>query len=89
MSDLITVPIRRTQQGHRAFSMAYKIEFLRRWDACIERSAKSRQLRENNLTSTMVRAWIKARDAGHLQEIPQAFMSAREYALWLERTALS
>lgn len=154
MSDFITVPVGRTQLGHRAFSMAYKIEFLRRWDNCTERGAKSRLLRENNLTSGTIRAWLKARDEGHLQksmvetadkardrldsrdraelaklrrenerlrekvaqsdaaleilgkgfellqgisktstedttEIPPALMSAREYALWLERRTLS
>lgn len=154
MSDLVTVPVGRTQQGHRAFSMAYKIEFLRRWDNCTERGAKARLLRENNLAYTTVRAWIRARDEGHLHEsmveaadkardrldsrdraelaklrrenerlrekvaqseaaveilgkafellqgisktstdetteIPPALMSAREYALWLERKTLS
>ncbi|SNV12306.1 Uncharacterised protein [Rhodococcus rhodochrous] len=154
MSDLMTIPVGRTQQGHRAFSMAYKIEFLRRWDTCVERGAKTRLLRENNLAQGTVRRWLQARDEGHLQksmveaadkardrldsrdraelaelrrenerlrdkvaqsdaaveilgkafellqgihktstdettEIPPALMSAREYALWLERKALS
>ena len=44
------------------------MEFLRAWDGCRERGAKTRLLRENDLSRETVRAWIEARRRGELEE---------------------
>ncbi|MCZ4587533.1 hypothetical protein O4328_28260 [Rhodococcus opacus] len=48
--------------GRRSYPVAYRIEFLRRWDECLERGTKARLMRENNLDRSTVQAWLKARD---------------------------
>ena len=57
-----------TATGRRRFPIGYRLEFLREWDACRERGAKARLLRENDLTYETVQVWIRARDRGELEE---------------------
>ncbi|AHK27295.1 MULTISPECIES: hypothetical protein [Rhodococcus] len=45
-----------TPTGRRSYPLAYRIEFLRRWDECIERGAKARLMRENNMDRATVQA---------------------------------
>lgn len=61
MNDMV---IGRTSTGGRSFPLAFRIEFVRRWDQCVERGAKTRLLREFDLASTTVDRWLKARDDG-------------------------
>ena len=61
---MIDIPIGRTPTGKRSFTMAYKFEVLRLWDQCLDRGAKARLMRENNLDSSTVHAWVRARDRG-------------------------
>ncbi|WP_041789769.1 hypothetical protein [Microlunatus phosphovorus] len=65
---MISVEPGLTLAGQRSFSIAYRLEFLREWDACRERGAKARLLRENDLAHATVRRWIRARDSGELEE---------------------
>lgn len=53
--------------GRRSFSIGYRLEFLRAWDGCLERGAKNRLLRENDLTRATVQRWIRSRDRGELE----------------------
>lgn len=53
-----------TVTGGRSFPLAFRVEFLRRWDECIERGAKTRLLREHNLASSTVERWLAARTRG-------------------------
>lgn len=55
-----------TRTGGRSFPLAYRVEFLRRWDESIERGSKVRLLRESGLASSTVERWLKARDRGEL-----------------------
>ncbi len=57
-----------TLTGQRSFPIGYRLEFLRQWDACRERGAKTRLLRENDLSHGTVRRWVQARDRGELEE---------------------
>ncbi|WP_421098119.1 hypothetical protein, partial [Rhodococcus sp. As11] len=66
-TPMIDIPVGRTRTGKRAFSLAYKIEFLRQWDQCIEVGAKTRLLRETNLDYATITRWIHARDSGDLE----------------------
>jgi hypothetical protein len=50
--------------GGRSFSVAYRLEFLRLWDECTVYGAKTRLLREHNLTRPTVQRWLDARDRG-------------------------
>lgn len=50
--------------GRRAFPLEYRIEFLRLWDACVERGAKNRLLREHGLGKGTVGRWVAARERG-------------------------
>lgn len=50
--------------GRRSFPLEYRIEFLRLWDACIERGAKVRLLREHGLGKPTVARWLDARERG-------------------------
>jgi transposase-like protein len=54
----------RSRTGVRKFSFAFRIEFLRQWDQCVERGAKTRLLREHNLARNTVERWLVARDRG-------------------------
>lgn len=65
---MIDVEIGRSASGARSFSLAFRIEFLRLWDAAVERGAKARLLREYNLSSTSVYAWSQARARGEFTE---------------------
>ncbi|KOS53050.1 hypothetical protein [Rhodococcus rhodochrous] len=61
---MIDIEIGRTPTGKRSFPLAFRIEFLRRWDACVERGARTRLLREHALAESTVRRWTDARDRG-------------------------
>lgn len=61
MSDLV---IGLTASGGRSFPLAFRIEFLRQWDACIEHGAKTRLLREHDLARGTVDRWLEARRRG-------------------------
>jgi hypothetical protein len=61
---MIDVPVGRAPAGGRVFSLAYRLEFLRLWDQSVERGAKTRLLRENNLPRATVQRWLNARDRG-------------------------
>ena len=61
MNDMV---IGRTSTGSRSFPLAFRIEYLRRWDECVERGAKVRLLREFNLAKGTVDRWLRARDDG-------------------------
>jgi hypothetical protein len=61
MSDM-TIGL--TATGGRSFPLSFRVEFLRRWDECIERGAKARLLREHNLASSTVERWLNARARG-------------------------
>lgn len=65
---MISVEPGLTRTGQRSFSIGYRLEFLREWDACRERGAKTQLLRENDLAHGTVRRWIQARDSGELEE---------------------
>jgi hypothetical protein len=55
-----------TRSGRRSFSVGYRVDFLRKWDASVERGAKVRLLREHAVTSSTVRRWREARASGEL-----------------------
>ena len=55
-----------TQTGRRSFPIEFRLEFLRKWDASVERGAKVRLLRENQLASSTVERWLAARARGEL-----------------------
>ncbi|BAK35101.1 hypothetical protein MLP_20870 [Microlunatus phosphovorus NM-1] len=65
---MISIEPGTTATGRRTFPIAYRLEFLRQWDQCRERGAKTRLLRENKLTSATVRRWIEARRRGEWEE---------------------
>lgn len=60
------IVIGRTSSGGRSFPLAFRVEYLRRWDECVERGAKVRLLREFDLAKSTVERWLKARDGGEL-----------------------
>lgn len=43
MSEIL---VGQTRTGRRTFPMAFRVEFLRKWDLCLERGSKTRLLRE-------------------------------------------
>jgi hypothetical protein len=55
-----------TQSGRRAFPVEYRLEFLRKWDAGVQRGAKVRLLREHALAASTVKRWLAARASGDL-----------------------
>ena len=61
--------------GHRRFSLEFRVEFLRAWDGCVERGAKTRLLREYGLDRNTVYAWVRARDNGELEQSQQRVAS--------------
>ncbi|MDV6293941.1 hypothetical protein ACWEQV_28400 [Rhodococcus aetherivorans] len=61
---MIDIEIGRTPTGKRSFPLAFRIEFLRRWDACVERGVRTRLLREHALVESTVRRLTAARDRG-------------------------
>lgn len=63
MNELI---IGKTSTGGRSFPLAFRIEYLRRWDECVERGSKVRLMREFGLGKSTVDRWLKARDGGEL-----------------------
>lgn len=63
MSEIV---VGRTGTGARSFPLAYRVEFLRRWDESVERGAKARLMREHGLVSSTVERWLKARERGEL-----------------------
>jgi hypothetical protein len=63
MNELV---IGRTSTGGRSFPLAFRVEFLRRWDECVEHGAKTRLLREYALARATVERWLNARDRGEL-----------------------
>jgi transposase-like protein len=46
--------------------LSFRVEFLRRWDECVERGSKARLLREFDLASTTVDRWRQAQARGEL-----------------------
>ncbi|WP_241962006.1 hypothetical protein [Rhodococcus opacus] len=61
---MIDIEIGRTPTGGRHFPIAFRLEFIHRWDAATDRGAKTRLLREHNLTTATVRRWLHSRDEG-------------------------
>lgn len=61
MSEIL---IGETRTGRRTFPMAFRVEFLRKWDLCLERGSKTRLLREYQLSSNTVDRWRTARSGG-------------------------
>jgi hypothetical protein len=55
-----------TKTGRRSFPVEYRLDFLRKWDAGVERGAKVRLLREHALASSTVDRWLAARTRGEL-----------------------
>lgn len=74
---MIEVEVGRTPTGQRAFPLEFRVEFLRRWDECVERGAKTRLLREHGLAPGTVQRWIAARDRG---EWSRSMVTAAERA---------
>nr|WP_064442700.1 hypothetical protein [Hoyosella altamirensis] len=46
------------------FPLAFRVNFVRRWQDCTERGAKARLLREFSLDEATVRPWLQAYDRG-------------------------
>ena len=61
---MIDAPIGLTRTGGRSFPLAFRIEFIRQWDSCIRHGTKVQLLREYAVSSSTVRRWLNARDAG-------------------------
>ena len=61
---MIDVVLGLTAAGQRRFPLAFRVEFLRLWDARVERGGKTSLLREYGLTGSTVGRWVRARDAG-------------------------
>ena len=79
--EVINIETGLTPAGRRSFPIAYRLEFLRQWDDCIERGAKIRLLRQNRLSRQTVERWIQARDRGELEEsMVKAAKSSRSTA---------
>lgn len=57
MTDIDSFPIGRGPTGRRSFPLAFRIEVLRRWDGYTEHGAKTRLLRELNLSKNHVTAF--------------------------------
>jgi hypothetical protein len=66
-------------KGGRSFPLAFRIEFLRRWDECIEHGSKTRLLREHNLARSTVDRWLDARARG---EWTASMVAAAERSSW-------
>jgi transposase-like protein len=65
---MISVECGLTPTGRRRFPIGYRLEFLREWDGCHDRGAKTRLLRENDLSRATVARWVEARRRGELEE---------------------
>lgn len=76
MSDMV---IGRTRSGGRSFPLSFRIEFLRRWDECVEHGSKTRLLREHNLAKSTVDRWLEARARG---EWTASMLAAAERSSW-------
>ena len=61
---MIDIEIGRTSTGGRQFPIAFRLEFIHRWDAATTRGAKTRLLREHNLARNTVERWLHSRDQG-------------------------
>ncbi|MDV7199699.1 hypothetical protein R4172_19345 [Rhodococcus kroppenstedtii] len=61
---MIDIEIGRSATGVRKFPVGFRVEFLRSWDAAIERGAKTALLREYALTQNTVKRWLEARERG-------------------------
>jgi hypothetical protein len=64
---MMEAQIARTASGARSFPLAFRLEFLRELDNAVERGAKTRLMREFNLTSATVVAWRRARRLGKFE----------------------
>lgn len=84
---IIDVEPGRSPSGLRRFSLEYKVAFLRAWDGCVERGARTRLLRENNLARATVEPWIAARDRGELEAA--MVRSARKSQASVDRAELA
>lgn len=76
-----------TSTGRRTFSIGFRLEFLREWDGCIERGARTRLLREHSLDHNTVKRWIVAREHGDLEE--SMTQAAKDPARSAERAELA
>ena len=65
---MISIEAGLTPTGQRSFPIGYRLEFLREWDGCRDRGAKTRLLRENDLSRATVQRWVDARRRGELEE---------------------
>ncbi len=63
---MIEVEIGRTASGRRTFPLAFRVEFVRRWDEAVERGAKARLMREFCVTRRTVHVWLEQRARGEL-----------------------
>lgn len=64
---MIDVQVARTQSGRRRFPIAFRVEFLRRWDEAVDRGAKARLLRENNVAGSTVMVWRRQLARGEFE----------------------
>ena len=64
LSTPIDVPVGRSAKGRRSFPIAFRVEFLQRWDLAVKHGAKTQLMREYNLTRETVREWLEAREDG-------------------------
>lgn len=55
-----------TPTGRRSFNNEFRRQFLREWDACIERGQKMMLLREHGLVYATAKRWLAARESGRL-----------------------
>ena len=78
-----------TPTGLRRFPIGFRLEFLREWDACLERGAKTRLLRENDLTWATVKRWIEARRRGELEESMTKAAKAGKSSASVDRAELA
>jgi hypothetical protein len=64
---MIDVEVGRSPGGRRRFPVAFRLEFLRMWDARVDFGGKTQLLREYGLAHCTVRRWVVARDAGEFE----------------------
>lgn len=75
VTDIDNYQIGRGPTGRRSFPIAFQIDVLRRWDECTEHGAKTRLLRELNLSKNHVTTWLRAREKG---QYTQAMVATAE-----------
>ena len=75
--------------GLRSFPIGYRLEFLRAWDTCRDRGAKTRLLRENDLSRATVARWVEARRRGELEESMTKASKAGKSSASVDRAELA